>query len=605
MGDDTMVSDYPDTDQRIAICYGSWDDLKGNSSKTNKLVTRNRMATLEADASLVRNETLDGRTYVVAPVVAIREGVHNGEFISFEELSVFPEVWSGKPLPIDHPKDAEGLPMTANRKDVIESSVVGSFLNVVADTATLSLRGELWIDTGKAATIPGGQESVDRVVNGEQLEVSTAYFTYLDNVSGEWVSPAGEVLKYSSSQYRIGPDHLALLPFDNGACSWEDGCGAPRVNQRKEVNPQTSQTPDLDVGYEDMADKNLKVNGKQLGSALKAALKAHGDGTQMSDRLAVAAGISSEQFAQLANGDVDFAPRYWLNTFAAVLDVDPWDLMMAASNDNSDVRYNGSAGDGKAAKPCGCQTTENEDAVAITQNVADAPKFRAAVLKVLSTMGITQTDSEDNSMTTKERVDALIASEKTAFTEDNREVLMSMNEDQLAIAELSAPAKEEKAAVVEKAAPKAEAAAANAQKSEVQTVSGLTKEDVANVVNTALADALKSQGLTPETIAALNAGNAKARATRDARIEKLASNEDCLLSKEELAGLSDETLDKVENQLADSKADFWRAAPAGNTRDENDQNTVPEPPAILLGKPATNSRIAQKLGLVASQDGGN
>jgi hypothetical protein len=58
---------------------------------------------------------------------------------------------------------------------------------------------------------------------GGPVEVSTAYYRDLDTTTtGTGFTGAAKNLK---------PDHLALLPHSKGACSWQDGCGAPRVNE--------------------------------------------------------------------------------------------------------------------------------------------------------------------------------------------------------------------------------------------------------------------------------------------------------------------------------------------------------------------------------------
>jgi len=137
--------------------------------------------------------------------------------VDFSELEIFPESWNGRPLPIDHPKDAEGLAASASQPSVIETSVVGQFFHVFADKATKSLKGELWIDNEKAQTVPGGQESIDKLVAGESLEVSTAYFTFIDNIPGEWVFAAknGDHLYQREVDYTRVADYYKGKPDEN------------------------------------------------------------------------------------------------------------------------------------------------------------------------------------------------------------------------------------------------------------------------------------------------------------------------------------------------------------------------------------------------------
>src|SRR3990167_3700017 len=144
----------------------------------NELRTRTRAIKVNSEKSLIRTEVMDGRTYLVAPVIPLVAGVHNGEFVSFEEISVFPEAWDGRPLPIDHPSDSDGIAITANSPKIMESSVVGFLFNVEAREDIRGISGEVRIDVLKAATVPGGQESLRKLNAEEELEVSTAYYTF-------------------------------------------------------------------------------------------------------------------------------------------------------------------------------------------------------------------------------------------------------------------------------------------------------------------------------------------------------------------------------------------------------------------------------------------
>ena len=50
--------------------------------------------------------------------------------------------------------------------------------------------------------------------------------------------------KFEGSQTDIKPDHLAILDATKtGACSWEDGCGAARLNQKSEMCGITGLQP--------------------------------------------------------------------------------------------------------------------------------------------------------------------------------------------------------------------------------------------------------------------------------------------------------------------------------------------------------------------------
>lgn len=178
----------------------------------------------ELTTNAIRTATLDGRPHLVAPVVALVAGVVNGYLVTPAELRKFADAWNGRPVPVRHPKDAEGY-VSANAPGTIEAQVVGQFFN--ARTDANRLMGELWIDIEKCERLGGDYLAVlERLRSGKPIEVSTAYFCDVEEAPGEYNGK-----RYMAVQRNLRPDHVALLPDEQGACSWKDGCGAPRVNQ--------------------------------------------------------------------------------------------------------------------------------------------------------------------------------------------------------------------------------------------------------------------------------------------------------------------------------------------------------------------------------------
>jgi len=187
-----------------------------------------KLMTLQSFTAEVREETLDERVYLVAPVVAVVTGVLNKELLRPQDLLEVPiDAWADLPLPIAHPEDGSGY-VTARDVAIVESQVCGRFYNTRYETDgdEIKLKGELWVDVEKALSLGvDGAEVVARLRAGKPLEVSTAYTRTVIEESG---SHAGQA--YATIATEIRPDHLALLPNEIGACSWADGCGAPRVN---------------------------------------------------------------------------------------------------------------------------------------------------------------------------------------------------------------------------------------------------------------------------------------------------------------------------------------------------------------------------------------
>jgi hypothetical protein len=182
---------------------------------------------LQVNTEKIANVVHDGKTYAVAPVVILREGVHNGSlgkvYHSPEELEKNVQTWNGIPLPIGHPRNNEGQFVSANSPEVIDMVSVGRLYHAEYRTGPPRIVGELWIDIDKANNI---DPKVLQDLNAGHLEVSTGMWHETLESTGMW---GNEEYDFIARDYR--PDHVALLPGGKGACSFEDGCGAPRVNE--------------------------------------------------------------------------------------------------------------------------------------------------------------------------------------------------------------------------------------------------------------------------------------------------------------------------------------------------------------------------------------
>lgn len=170
-----------------------------------------------------RREMHDGEDHLVVPVVMAQHGVMNGAYISADELSASVNSWNGRPVPVLHPKQ-NGAHISANSPDILERTV-GKVFNAHMDGG--KLKGEVWINTRKANEL-GHNVMLSTLESGTPgMEVSTGYFHRQSDEPGECNG-----VQYNCIQYDLKPDHLALLPGQIGACSWEDGCGI-RVNEKK------------------------------------------------------------------------------------------------------------------------------------------------------------------------------------------------------------------------------------------------------------------------------------------------------------------------------------------------------------------------------------
>lgn len=174
---------------------------------------------------ITRDEVRDGVTYLVVPVVMLKEGVlrcsnchPGGELISAEEIRASVPAWDNRPVTLRHPTEP-WMPSNARRLEV------GRLFGTIWDG---KLKAEMWIDVQAIRRTMEGREAESRFRKGEVVEVSTGYFT--DHVS----RPGSfEGTKFALRQTGIIPDHLAILTDEVGACSVEGGCGAPRFNSNE------------------------------------------------------------------------------------------------------------------------------------------------------------------------------------------------------------------------------------------------------------------------------------------------------------------------------------------------------------------------------------
>lgn len=212
----------------------------------------------------VRNETLLGKEYIVVPAVMMVEGVHSGShgavLHTTEELGSTPESWNNIPVTLSHPQVNGGY-VSANSPEILIDWGVGLTFNTHMDGD--KLKTEVWVEVNRMQELD--PDTLERINNGETIEVSVGVFSTDEEVSGTF---NGE--NYVAIARNHKPDHLALLPDEVGACSIDDGCGL-RVNKSsmskekfilnsenkievlKELNRQGFSV--FETGFRELADK--------------------------------------------------------------------------------------------------------------------------------------------------------------------------------------------------------------------------------------------------------------------------------------------------------------------------------------------------------------
>lgn len=183
------------------------------------------------DVGAIRTSVLFNEQQTIIPAIALVEGVlwpanaPAPELALAEEFGRFPDGWNGRPVVFDHPK-IDGMAVSASHPDVLEDVAFGQLFNTSIENG--KLKTEIWINESRVTNMPEDvQEVVRRLKAGDEtIEVSTGLFTMSEQTSGTF-----EGQEFEAIWRNIVPDHLAILPEGiKGACSVEDGCGAPRTN---------------------------------------------------------------------------------------------------------------------------------------------------------------------------------------------------------------------------------------------------------------------------------------------------------------------------------------------------------------------------------------
>ena len=240
----------------------------------------NEMETIKCNfTGLTRKDTMEGREYLVAPMVMIVEGVLNGTqgplMYPEEELSKTPEVWNHKPVTVYHPV-RNGAGISACSPDVLTNHKIGVIMNTTFDSKDKKLKAEAWIDVERMNVV---DSRVAKAIENKQImELSTGVYTDNESQIGEFNGVAYEAI---ARNYR--PDHLALLPDLTGACSVEAGAGFLRLNEfshgnlRNLINTELRQSkPEAWIEevynaffiYMDKDSKYYKLNYKETDGSI-------------------------------------------------------------------------------------------------------------------------------------------------------------------------------------------------------------------------------------------------------------------------------------------------------------------------------------------------
>jgi len=464
---------------------GSQENCEAQAIRqANGVVGNMQTHTMQANVNQgTRRERFDGRDHLVVPVVALREGVLNGFYVPRDEIRRSAPAWNGVPLPVQHPMQ-NGRPVTANSPQQLESSNLGRLFNV--QTEADKLKGEMWIDIARAEQL-GRQDLVSNLEQGNRLEVSTAYFSEDEFVQG---NHGGR--QYQAISRNLRPDHLALLPNETGACSWADGCGAPRIHKQYGGDAMTANTEMPEHTGEETQNNEPKPNKNEvkfLSKVLHAlGFKAHQGEIGYSE-------IVDSIRHTVDSWDSEFAIHFLVEVFE--------DMFIYKKRDKNS---------GETRMYRRGYSVEN-GTVTISDEQPEEVRQEVSYTTI-------QNNMEVNTMDKEQMVDKLIANEATQFTKDDRETLKAMDECTL-----------RKLEPVQQEQPKGNQAGSEASSEQKQSETiTINKDDLEQTVSQMVQSHLNEE-------------------EKGKVIERLKQNEKCEWEEADLKAMSLDGLKKLESHL--------------------------------------------------------
>lgn len=513
-----------------------------NQGRSHVMKHQSNMATLQIGLP-VREETFEGNAHLVVPVVALVEGVHVGSagayYYPADAIGEIPDCWNGIPLPVFHPEEY-GKNVSANTPHLIEERSVGRLFHTFYDTDGHKLKGELWINIEKAEKI--SPEVLAIIRSGRQLEVSTALWFDDDGVPGNW---NGERYEGTVSNFR--PDHLALLPGGEGACSWSDGCGV-RVNKN---------TPKGGKPMETKEEPGIKVIKDRVVGALRAIASSVG---------VIVQDMSHEDLRsklQHALDALDTRDGSWVHNVRAVFD----DSVIYEARGNNPSESGGVGGIVKLYQ-VGYSLNDDTGEVKLKENPKEVREETSYIEveqgSATGNKSENQKTKEDQEMEKKELIGVLIGCDQTKFTEEDKPWLDTLEVGQLE--KLRAPAKNEEPPKEEP--PKEEPPKKEPPKEEPKGNEDPKPKTAEEYVAAA----------PPEIQSTLNRALKRDQATKNALVKALMANDRNKFTEEQLKA---KEIGELENltELANVEVDF--SAQTGGPTAREDETEAPEMPATF------------------------
>lgn len=505
--------------------------------------------------AILREETVNGRLMAVVPVIPIIEGVHQGInavnqpgprlYYPSQELSNSFQSLSGIPVTLHHPVSGNDLVSATSQAG--QPFVIGEIHNPRFEAGRIL--AEAWLDVERLTAM--SPQTFENLKAGIPTDVSIGFGATEVVTPGTWNTEA-----YDGIVTNLTYDHLALLPGAAGACSWNDGCGV-RANEKTIDKPkEIKMKPNWKALIALMTGKHVDTTDTRV----TALITAKGSPFVEEDREWLT-GLGDKALLIMANelSHEEIGGQLW--DFVNSLDSPEYINFRRDVYDGYFI-YQTTRRDNMTGAPVATRlykrsftidqangkVTVADDAVEVTEKTEYVP---------VDTTTANSNPNQENAVK-EEKVNALIACDRTPFKEEHRTMLMGLSECALDLLQAD---NFKPATPVAPTAAAAAPAAALTEPAKPKTVAEFLSSAPAEI-----ADPLRRM-------------MAREEAVKTAIIEKITANDGCPFTKEELGSKDLGELQKVAALAKIPVEPIVDFTPAAGTSRANEGPKVPEMPS--------------------------
>lgn len=240
MADPKARADYPENDQRFAVCTSFWEDRGNAEDKKMKNQVRVNVTT-KVNRDKIRREKVNGRDSIIVPSATLPDNViMNNIMYPADEIAGSYETLENTPAPFGHPEDESGNFLSAATGPGMNGFYIGAYnVNVRREGGRVLLDKVIDVETAEA--LPNGQRVLNAIEKGEPIHTSTGLLCEIEE--------AGDNADCEYIARNMLFDHDAILLDEPGAATPDQGVGM-LVNKAKDGEiPVINSTIDEDFDY--------------------------------------------------------------------------------------------------------------------------------------------------------------------------------------------------------------------------------------------------------------------------------------------------------------------------------------------------------------------